>query len=175
MAGKKLELGDTGRAVAANVERLRGNENYTDLSRRLDKLGRDIPPLALRRIEEGARRVDTDDLVALAVALGVSPITLIMPHTENSQDEVEVTRENKSVSALALWRWLLAELPMQGDKRIPLAFQIAARPTWWWQYQAEKEERDHLERRAADRNLIESGLMSADDLLNEGKSSGGND
>ena len=84
MAGRKLELGDTGAAVARNVSRLRKaiGLNYTDLSTRLANIGRDIPPLAVRRIEEGNRRVDVDDLVALAIALGVSPATLLMPAHE---------------------------------------------------------------------------------------------
>lgn len=84
MAGKKNEVAATGRAVAANVKRLREEQNlgYAELSRRLDEQAdRDIPPLGLRRIESHERRVDADDLVALAVALSVSPLTLLTPGT----------------------------------------------------------------------------------------------
>ncbi|WP_418003361.1 XRE family transcriptional regulator [Mycobacterium sp. PDNC021] len=170
---KKNPLGPTGTTVADNIKRLRGDMQYVKLAARLEELGRPIPTLGLRKIESYERRVDADDLVALAVALDVSPITLLAPHTENRQDEVAITGRNHPVSAIALWHWLLTELPLPGDKRIPIAFQFDTRPPWWWQYQAEKDDRDHLERRAADRNLIESGLMSAEQLLAEGKSPDG--
>lgn len=95
MAGKKNEVAATGRAVAANVKRLREEQNlgYAELSRRLDEQAdRDIPPLGLRRIESHERRVDADDLVALAVALSVSPLTLLMPDTPHAADIVTVNR-----------------------------------------------------------------------------------
>ncbi len=174
MVGKEADTGDTGAAVAANVTRLRGDMSYTQLSSRLEeRAGWSINAVGIRRIESGERRVTVDDLVALAVALGVSPVTLLMPNTETGDEEVGVTGMADSVTAMTLWRWLMAELPMQGDRRIPIAFQLDARPEWWWQHQAEKEERDHLERRAADRNLVESGFMSAEEPLAEGKSPDG--
>ena len=64
---------------------------YTDLSERLKDLDRRIPPLGLRRIENGARRVDADDLLALAVALGVSPVTLLMPNADDGGEQVAAT------------------------------------------------------------------------------------
>lgn len=163
----KNPLGPTGKAVSANVERLRRDQNLTfaALSERLEALKRPIPTLGLRKIVAGTRRVDADDLVGLAAALGVSPSTLLLPQTESGHDEVAVTGVNYQVPAMTLWLWLLAELPMKGDDRIPMAFQIAARPTWWWRYQAGKEAENESARRAADRNLVESGFMSASELL----------
>jgi hypothetical protein len=55
------------------------NLGYTKLASILEEMGRPIPELGLRRIESGDRRVDVDDLMALAMALGVSPVTLLMP------------------------------------------------------------------------------------------------
>jgi transcriptional regulator with XRE-family HTH domain len=68
--------------VRANLQRLREAQNlgFTKLARILDEeIGRPIPELGLRRIESGDRRVDVDDLMALAAALDVSPATLLMP------------------------------------------------------------------------------------------------
>jgi hypothetical protein len=48
------------------------------LSRKLEEAGRAIRELGLRRIEDEDGR-DVDDLMALAGALDVSPITLLMP------------------------------------------------------------------------------------------------
>ena len=68
MTLKKIDFGPTGVTVAENIRRLREDRNlgHTDLSRLLADHGRDIAPLGLRRIEEKTRRVDVDDLMALA-------------------------------------------------------------------------------------------------------------
>ncbi|SCL17693.1 Helix-turn-helix domain-containing protein [Micromonospora nigra] len=52
---------------------------YTELSERLGALGQPIPVLGLRRIEKGERRVDLDEVAALAYVLGVPPIRLVFP------------------------------------------------------------------------------------------------
>lgn len=77
----KSTTGPVGDAVAANVTRIREacRATYVDLSKRLTDLGHPIAVLGLRRIERGERRVDTDDLLALAVALGVHPVDLLVP------------------------------------------------------------------------------------------------
>lgn len=93
------QLGPTGEAVRANIRSLRDRERISgaELSARLKKIGRPIPPLGIQRIEAGSRRVDTDDLVALAVALGVSPIRLLMPESAEVDDQVVQTgREPES-------------------------------------------------------------------------------
>ena len=133
MAGKKLELGSTGRLVADNVARLRKTAglNYTELSIRLAKHGRDIPPLAVRRIEGGNRRVDVDDLVGLALALEVSPSTLLLPKTETGDQSVAITGVDDSVEARRMWRWLLAEFPLTVDTGEAVAgFLLRANPAW---------------------------------------------
>jgi hypothetical protein len=79
MGMKKIDQGPFGLAVARNVRRFRGDHSYAELSRRLKQVGRPIPPLGLRHLEAGSRRVDVDDLVALAIALDVPALTLLMP------------------------------------------------------------------------------------------------
>ena len=115
MADKRNPLAATGESVRANVRRLReaSNLGYAELARRLKATGRGIPELGLRRIEEGERRVDADDLVALAIALDVSPITLLMPPTTDADDAVAMVVG--TVTARQLWRWLAAETPLIGD------------------------------------------------------------
>jgi transcriptional regulator with XRE-family HTH domain len=63
------------------VRRIREDQRltYVELSGRLTDVGRPIPVLGLRRIERGERRVDVDDLLALATALRVAPIDLLVP------------------------------------------------------------------------------------------------
>jgi hypothetical protein len=83
---RKIALGVFGLAVAANVRRFRGDTSYAELSRRLAEIGRPIPPLGLRHLEAGSRRIDVDDLVALALALDVTPIALLAPEDASPQE-----------------------------------------------------------------------------------------
>jgi hypothetical protein len=80
MTVKPIEQGRLGMNVAANVTRERGIKGmtYAELSRRLTELGRPIPAIALRRLENNDRRVDVDDWLMLALALEVSPLALLL-------------------------------------------------------------------------------------------------
>jgi transcriptional regulator with XRE-family HTH domain len=139
MAEKRNPLGPTGETVRANLQRLREAQNlgYTKLARILDEeIGRAIPELGLRRIESGDRRVDVDDLMALAVALKVSPISLLLPNmpgADNRLTKVEVTGIKHRVFAEELWHWLKANLtpPSWLSVSRPL-FEANALPAWQW-------------------------------------------
>lgn len=100
-----MDLGPTGETVAYNVRRLRGERTYKEVSEQLGKIGRPIPPLAVRRIEEGARRVDADDLLALAVVLGVNPSALLFPPAMGSDIMLRTTGIKQHVPSEALWDW----------------------------------------------------------------------
>lgn len=100
--------------------------SFAELSRQLLKSGRVIPPLGLSRIEAGLRRVDADDLVSLAVALGVSPITLLLPISVDEDEEVQITVEH-STKAKRVWHWLSASYPLSGSV---LQFYSDALPPW---------------------------------------------
>ena len=81
-------IGEAGRSVVSNIERLRAVRGLSlrQLSERLGKLGRPILPAVLHRLSQGNRRVDADDLVALAAALGVAPADLLLPPGTVSDD-----------------------------------------------------------------------------------------
>lgn len=102
-----MTLGPTGQAVRDNIQRLREAQHLTfaELSRRLEAVGNPIPPLGLRRIEAGERKVDVDDLAALAVVLGTVPNYLLMPATNTGNEDATVTGM-KTVSAFEVWQWL---------------------------------------------------------------------
>lgn len=125
MAGKELALGAIGKNMATNLRRLRGEMTYAELSRRLEALDRPIPPLGLRRMEAGERRADVDDLMALALVLGVSPLALLLPCGE--QDEgAEVG--NMSFRHDELWQWAMGDRPLGGvDRR---RFRADSLPSW---------------------------------------------
>lgn len=131
MAGKKSDMGPTGVNVTHAVRRYRKQRglSYAELSRQLGEAGREIPPLGLRRIESGDRRVDVDDLVALAAALGVSPISLMMPPVVDRSTPVATTGVEGEVSAESLWLWLSASYPLPHAEPL-LTFAAAAWPKW---------------------------------------------
>lgn len=131
-AGRRLDA--TGETVQANIKRIRDDVlriPVTELSRRLGELGRPIPPLGLRRIEDGTRRVDADDLVSIAVALDVSPITLLMPDSEDRGEQVVVTGGGEQ-SSEQVWKWLRAERPLGDVDNASdlLNWAAAAFPSW---------------------------------------------
>jgi transcriptional regulator with XRE-family HTH domain len=119
VAGKKTDLGPIGVNVTQTVRRFREERRlgYAELSRKLAEMGREIPPLGLRRIESGERRVDVDDLVALALALDVSPLALLLP-TETSS----VTSQGDQYPAEQIWGWGEGQGPLPPDLEIGLRY-----------------------------------------------------
>jgi transcriptional regulator with XRE-family HTH domain len=133
-ARRSNELGPTGHQVAANVRRLRALRNLstTELARRLtEDHGRPTIPGAITRIEHEKRRVDVDDLLALAAALQVSPSALLLPPT--AEGEVEVTGVG-TVPAHDAWLWLDGQWPVDASRdpetlrRQLMDFHLHSRP-----------------------------------------------
>lgn len=131
MVKKEVETGPTGETVAANIRRLRAGLSYTEMSRRLeDSAGWSINAVGVRRIESAERRVTVDDLMAFSVALGVSPVTLLMPESATGDERVSVSGVKNEVRTQELWDWLRGNYPLPGDDRLPLIYRAAAWPQW---------------------------------------------
>ncbi|MFD5869150.1 XRE family transcriptional regulator [Corynebacterium sp. NPDC060344] len=129
MAGKKATIGPTGQTVSANVERLREEQRltYAEMTRQLTNLGQPIPELGLRNIEKGQRKVDVDELVALARILRVAPVTLLIPVSKTGDLTIKATGFD-DVTARQFWHWL-RDGGMPGE-RINLDDLLRARPDW---------------------------------------------
>src|SRR5947209_8763146 len=112
-AGPRVPLGPVGRYVIANLKQLREDRrlSYRELSDRLRALGRPIATLGLSRIEKGTRRVDADDLVALAIALDVNPAALLLPRDAAPGDAIPLTSE-LTVAAVSAWEWSAGRFPL---------------------------------------------------------------
>ncbi|WP_435897522.1 helix-turn-helix domain-containing protein [Streptomyces microflavus] len=108
---KKNPLGPVGERVRGNVQRLREARGMTkkQLSDAVGALHRPIPPLGISRVESGSRRVDADDLVALALALKVTPLTLLLPDTWN--DEPAELAPGFFLKTRTAWRWAEGQSP----------------------------------------------------------------
>ena len=111
-------LGPTGERVMRNVERLRKQQRmtYRELSEDLRVLGRPIPELGLARIERGKRRVDADDLVALALVLRVTPNTLLMPVGASDEVRADLTDAVGDEEWL-VWRWADGQWPLMTEEQ----------------------------------------------------------
>lgn len=74
-------IGAAGKNVAANLRRLREDRRLTTegLSDVLREAGQPIAATGITKVEKLLRRVDVDDLVALAAALRVTPAQLLEP------------------------------------------------------------------------------------------------
>jgi 8-oxo-dGTP pyrophosphatase MutT (NUDIX family)/transcriptional regulator with XRE-family HTH domain len=106
-------LGAVGGYVIENIRLLREERRlaYTELSALLSEGGRPIPTLGLSRIEKGKRRVDVDDLVAIAAALGVNPSALLLPRRGDADQLAELT-PTRRYKLRALWGWADGAVPL---------------------------------------------------------------
>lgn len=87
-----MTVGEAGRRIARNVKRLREQQKLTlvEMSKKLSEVGRPIPVLGIRRIERAERRVDMDDLIALAEVLRVPADRLAFADNLNVEVRVVV-------------------------------------------------------------------------------------
>jgi len=147
MTTGRIELGATGRAVAANVKRLRKERGMSlrALSEALATVGRGLSQDAINKIENGAekdtpkqiRRVDVDDLMALAVVLNVNPSALLLPHdvVGRSAGNAEITGVGEVPGWLA-WGWADGVCPLVDPEEDPdgakwLDYAMNSRPAGW--------------------------------------------
>ncbi|MFF0598069.1 helix-turn-helix domain-containing protein [Streptomyces antibioticus] len=79
MAARAIQIGETGAHVAAAVAEHRQSRRWDQahLAARVTEAGRPMSTSVLGKIEAGGRRVDVDDLVAIAAALGIPPARLL--------------------------------------------------------------------------------------------------
>ncbi|MFF2077086.1 helix-turn-helix domain-containing protein [Kitasatospora sp. NPDC058162] len=123
MATEDTGTGGTGRQVADNLRRLREARSLSlrALSERVRELGGTLSADAINKIENGrtlppgtptpkqVRRVDSDDLVALALALNVSPLDLLLP--PRADGRVCNLTTTHTLTARAAWLWALGRRP----------------------------------------------------------------
>ncbi len=125
--------------VAENVLRLRKQRGLTvrQLSERLAELGTPLLASGITKIEQGQRKVDVNDLVALAVALDTSPAVLLVPDVDVDEDRPVAVTPERVVSARAAWWWATATQPLPrpdkpGMHRHPVVLYpfLRTQPRW---------------------------------------------
>ncbi|WP_237304912.1 site-specific integrase [Streptomyces qaidamensis] len=103
------------------------------LAERVTAQGRPMRANTITKIEKMQRRVDVDDLVALAVALEARPDALLLPPTI-AEDELQLT-DGTVVTAYLAWRWMNGggspDRPPRGGRRHRVQPLPGTRTTVW--------------------------------------------
>jgi len=113
--------------VARNVAELRAERGLSvrQLAARLGEVvGYSLAPSAVSKIENGERRVDADDLVALAVALGVTPNRLLLDREASDRHPVQLT-PGLAFSQDDAWRWATGERQLPRRQPHSLDYYVA--------------------------------------------------
>lgn len=154
MAGHAKEPGPSSVRVAANLRRIRQDRglSYAELARRLAALGHPILDTGVIKIEKGERRIDVDDLVALAVALGTTPNRLLLPGTDIPGGTVDhaLVPEIRDTRR-RLWAWASGEVPLGHNaasvqteydiRNEEVVFTRENRPHHWGEFVKDKDAR----------------------------------
>ena len=113
MATRKVELGPTGETVRHNIRRIRDAHGMTlkGLSVELARRQRPLSHTVLSQMETGGRRVDVDDLVAIAAALDTNPNALLFPATRDPGAEL-LTAAGR-FAADDVWAWADGEQSLE--------------------------------------------------------------
>jgi transcriptional regulator with XRE-family HTH domain len=116
----KQPVGPTRERVAENVKQLREAHGLSlnELSVLLRALGRPLRENGVSKIELGNRRVDVDDLVALALALDVTPNRLLLPADASDSPKTLcdlAASGDVTVTTATAWRWACGEEAVEHD------------------------------------------------------------
>jgi transcriptional regulator with XRE-family HTH domain len=98
--------------LGTNLKRLREYNGYSlrKLSSELATYGIAINADGLNRAEKGRRKVNTDELLALALVFDVSPLKLLLP--PGRRGTTTQLTDNVSADAADVWRWALGRAPL---------------------------------------------------------------
>lgn len=124
--------GTTSEVVAANVRRIRQtvNMDLAQLAEKLKQVGWYIPVAALSRLENGKRRIDVDDLMALSHAIGVPPSRLLDPNNKVPGSPPFATSAPQEVAIDEIRAWLRDDLE---------TLDLKGRIQYWNKYSNELE------------------------------------
>jgi transcriptional regulator with XRE-family HTH domain len=127
MAKREMEPGAVARRAADNLAEIRDGRRMSqaELADHMNQLGRPVTASVISKTEQLDRRLDVDDLVAFAVALGVTPNRLLLPGSISESEPVELTPE-VCVSAMDAWKWATGDEPLPSDCG-PAVLQILIR------------------------------------------------
>jgi transcriptional regulator with XRE-family HTH domain len=92
--------------------------SQAQLADRVTQFGRPMSASVVSKTEKKERRIDVDDLVAFAVALGVTPNRLLLPPSISDDEEFDLL-PGVRVSGLLAWKWVTGDAPMPEELAPP--------------------------------------------------------
>ncbi|HLQ55152.1 MAG TPA: helix-turn-helix transcriptional regulator [Streptosporangiaceae bacterium] len=113
-------MGPTSERLAANLGEARQLRDLTTaaLAGRLRDLGQPVHDTAITKIQKLDRRVDVDEVVALAAALRVTVNWLLLPETDPpgraAAHALTPAAPHGGHTANELWSWATGEVPLPG-------------------------------------------------------------
>ena len=155
-----VRLGPVGEAARRNIMRLRTTAGLSlaELSARMTG-DRQISLSGLSKIENGGRKLDVDDLVAIAAALDVTPLAILFGTSPDPDEHVQAG--GTAMEASSLWSWAVGDLPLlDNDRR---GFQARSLP-WWLNVRAVSQA-DVID--SDDHEAVQRVLREAHDRLEE--------
>jgi transcriptional regulator with XRE-family HTH domain len=122
MPARKPKARTPGEVFAGEVKRVRTVRGWSQqrLADEMARLGVPIDRSAIAKVERSARQVNLDEMVAFAIALGVSPLGLVVPHEAGAQ--VALTPKHTVPAAEAADWFRAVQLPpplLPGDRGAP--------------------------------------------------------
>lgn len=135
---KTMKDGPASKIVRENVRRLRGSRTYAATVRDMRELaGHSIHEVVLKRIESGERRIDVDDLIALALAFQVTPAELLLDHGDNPDEPVAVSGDTEMPDLIRgaerwkVYEWLRGRRPLWSEDDDDIrSFRERISPGW---------------------------------------------
>lgn len=155
------EMGPTAEAVSANLKHLLAARRLSarSFAATMPAGPGQLTHSAVSEIARGVRRVDVDELTALAAALGVSPATLLLPPPGpdpiSGQTEEELPQRPAALTGVdpipadELLRWLQGWRPLPPPTpyrdAVEAEFQMEvfrrqSLPWWAWEWYRERED-----------------------------------
>lgn len=103
-----------------------------EVSERLATAGRPLSHTSVSDIENGSRRVDVDDLVAISYVLQVNPHALLFPRVgiKNGKPDGSHVTGLGDIESESLWEWADGALPLYDPDEDPRGFTGKTRPSW---------------------------------------------
>ncbi|MFJ5861512.1 helix-turn-helix domain-containing protein [Pseudarthrobacter sp. NPDC092439] len=120
-----------GARVAANIARLREKRGLSQpqLTELLKERGISFARGAVSKIEKGQRKLDPDELVGFALALGTTPNALLFGEDSFLPTEELGLTQADNYPAERVWTWADGEFPIEpATTKAQLEFQKEARP-----------------------------------------------
>jgi transcriptional regulator with XRE-family HTH domain len=105
------------------------------MSEALARRGFKMSHSAIGEVERGVRRINIDELTAIAAVFGVSPASLLLPRNMSPEDRVQLSGTPET-TAKDMVDWVRGDEPLEPEVRadsfLAEGFRRGSLPKWLW-------------------------------------------